>query len=227
MRKRKSLSPGSVCGITLLFFLTNQILAADQQLSPLPLKLPTATLRGTPEDLPKGPMIEIYTEKKRPDFLAPAGVKNVAFGKGITASTQPFSGTLPQITDGKREPYDEDVVEFRKGTQWVQLDLEKEYPIYALVLWHDHRYIQVFQDVAVQAADDPDFTKNVRTIFNNDTDNSSGLGIGTDKEYFEKNEGKLIDMKGAKARYLRFYSRGLHEKAGLNAYQEIEVYALP
>ena len=45
------------------------------------------------------------------------------------------------------------------------LDLEKDYDIYAMVLWHDHRYVQVFRCVVVQAADDPDFTKNVRALF--------------------------------------------------------------
>jgi hypothetical protein len=80
--------------------------------------------------------------------------------------------------------------------------------------------------VVVQAADDAEFTKNVRTIFNNDWENTSGLGIGSDKEYFETQEGKLIDAKGVKARYLRCYSRGSTMTA-YNVYQEIEVYALP
>ena len=80
--------------------------------------------------------------------------------------------------------------------------------------------------MVVQAADDPEFTKNTRTIFNNDFDNSSGLGIGADKEYFETHQGKLIDAKGVKARYLRFYSKGSSMTA-YNVYQEIEVYALP
>jgi hypothetical protein len=30
----------------------------------------------------------------------------------------------------------------------------------------------------VQTADDPDFITNVRTLFNNDIDNSLGLGVG-------------------------------------------------
>ena len=139
---------------------------------------------------------------------------------------QLYSGTLSQITDGKKEPDDDQAVEMRKGTQWVQIDLEKEYPIYAILIWHDHRWLQVFHDVVVQAADDPEFSKNTRTLFTNDFDNSSGLGIGTDKEYFETHQGKLIDAKGVKARYLRFYSKGSSMTA-YNVYQEIEVYALP
>ena len=74
--------------------------------------------------------------------------------------------------------------------------------------------------------DDPDFVDKVRTIFNNDQDNSSGLGAGTDREFFETFEGKLIDAKGVKGRYLRFYSKGSTESA-LNEYTEIEVFGRP
>jgi hypothetical protein len=202
-----------------------QAFAADT--APLPLQLPLPTLKGTPDDLPTGPNVEKLPDKPRPIFMAPKGVKNVAQGKKVTCSVEKlYTGSLPQITDGKKEAYDEQVVEMRKGTQWVQIDLEKDYEINAIVIWHDHRWLQVFRDIVIQAADDPEFTKNVRTIFNNDYDNSSGLGIGTDKEYFENHEGKLIDTKGAKARYLRFYSKGSSLSA-YNVYQEVEVYAVP
>jgi len=81
-------------------------------------------------------------------------------------------------------------------------------------------------DVGVQVADDQDFLQNVKTIFNNDQENKSGLGVGTDREYFETHEGKLIDTKGVTARYMRFYSKGSTESA-LNEYTEIEVYGRP
>ncbi len=110
--------------------------------------------------------------------------------------------------------------------QWVQIDLESEHDLSAIVIWHDHRYVQVFRAVVVQAADDPDFTSNVRTLFNNDYENLAGLGLGSDLQYFETNQGKLLNTKGAKARYLRFYSKGSNASA-LNCYTEIEVWALP
>ncbi len=193
---------------------------------PLALKLPAPTMKGTPEDLPKGPNIDPLTDKPRPPFLVPKGVANVALGKPVSSSVQPFTGELSQVTDGKKEAFDYDAVEFKKGTQWVQVDLGANYSIYAIALWHDHRYIQVMHDVIVQVADDPEFKTNVRTVFNNDADNSSGLGLGTDREYFETHQGKIIDAKGVQARYLRGYSRGGTSSA-LNCWQEIEVYALP
>jgi NedA-like, galactose-binding domain len=193
---------------------------------PLVLKLPEPTLQGTPEDLPKGPNIEPLPTRPRPPFLVPKGVQNVALNKPVTGSVAPFTGDFKQITDGKKEPIDSDAVEMKRGTQWVQVDLGRPYAIYAIVVWHDHRYIQVTHDVIVQVSDDPTFKTGVQTLFNNDTDNSSGVGMGTDREYFETNQGKLIDAKGVKARYLRGYSRGTSSSA-LNCWEEIEVYALP
>ena len=114
----------------------------------------------------------------------------------------------------------------RKGTQYVQFDLGAPHELFALVFWHSHDTPKVYHDVIVQVSDDPDFKKEVKTVFNNDQDNTSGLGAGTDREYFETRYGKRIDTKGAKGRYLRFYSKGSTESA-LNEYTEIEVYGRP
>ena len=103
------------------------------------------------------------------------------------------------------------------------MDFGSPQAIFALVIWHAHNMPKVYHDVIVQVADDPDFTENVRTVFNNDADNTSGLGVGTNREYFETYEGKLIKAAGIKARYVRFYSKGSTESA-LNEYTEIEVY---
>jgi hypothetical protein len=47
--------------------------------------------------------------------------------------------------------------------------------------------------------------------------------VGTDREFFETFEGKLINATGVKARYVRTYSKGSSESA-LNEYTEVEVY---
>ena len=78
----------------------------------------------------------------------------------------------------------------------------------------------------MQVSDDPDFITNVETLFNNDHDNSLGLGAGKDKNYIETNEGKLINAKGTQARYVRLYSNGNH-KNDMNHYLEVEVYGKP
>jgi hypothetical protein len=191
------------------------------------LQLPEPSFKGTPSDLPSGPGIEPLSDKPRPAFLAPVGTANLAARRKVVLSDNaPVSGDASMITDGQKEAFDDQVVELRKGTRHAQIDLGQPSRIYAVAVWHDHRFTQIFHDVVVQVADDAEFTQNVRTIFNNDMDNSSGLGIGTDREYFETREGKLIDAKGAIARFVRCYSRGSTQSA-LNVLQEIEVYGVP
>ena len=71
------------------------------------------------------------------------------------------------------------------GKQWVQIDLEKEANIYAVIVWHFHSQARVYLDVVVQVSDDPTFEKDVTTIFNNDSNNELGLGAGKDLAYIE------------------------------------------
>jgi len=224
----RSLASAAALGAALFLFniVAVRPAAAAEDLAPLPVKPPSPTLKGTPSDLPSGPNVEPPPEKPAPPFMAPKGVVNVAAGKKATSSSKPFTGTLTQITDGQKEPEDDHVVEMRRGKQWVQVDLGEPATIYAIVVWHDHRFLQVFRDVIVQVADDPDFTQNVQTLYNNDVDNSAGLGIGTDKEYFETNRGRTFDAKGVVSRYVRCYTAG-SSLSSLNVCQEIEVYALP
>ena len=110
--------------------------------------------------------------------------------------------------------------------QHVTLDLGTKYNIYAVVLWHFHKQPRVYFDVVVQVADDPDFVTNVKTIFNNDIDNSLGLGVGEDWHYVETAEGKLIDARGVQGRYIRSYSNG-NSNNDLNHYIEVEVFGKP
>lgn len=200
--------------------------AADPALKPLPIKFPEPTLRGTPEDLPAGPNIDPPPKSDPAPFMAPENVVNVAQGKPVTSSVRPFTGELSQVTDGKKEAFDSDAIEMRSGTQWVQVDLGAPTVIHAVAMWHDHRYIQITRDVILQVADDAEFTQNVRTLYNNDRDDSSKRGPGADKEYFETKYGKVVDAKGVKARYVRGYSKGTTLTA-LNCWQEIEVYGVP
>jgi hypothetical protein len=193
---------------------------------PIDIKLPKAVFIGTPQDT-RVPNLEKPLGKDRPPFLAPEGTKNVAFGKPVTSSDEePIIGELNYITDGDKEAADGSYVELGPLLQYVTIDLGAMYNIYAIVVWHHHMQAQVYYDVVVQVADDADFITNVRTLFNNDIDNSAGLGIGKDMHYTETNEGKLIDAKGVKARYVRLYSNG-NTSDDLNRYTEVEVYGKP
>ncbi len=196
----------------------------QSELVPLDIRLPEPVYAGTPLAYWSA-HLEI-TFKKRPPFLAPKGAQNVALGKPATASATPTLGRVEMITDGNKEALDEQLVELPNEVQWVQVDLQGEYVIYAIVVWHFHAGERVYFDIICRVANDPDFTQNVQTLYNNDHDNSSGLGVGKDKEYVDSNEGRLIDGKGTKARYVRLYSKG-NTTDEMNHYLEIEVYATP
>ena len=196
-------------------------------LVPLDLKLPPPAFKGTPKDIQLSSYVEPLSDKPRPPMMVPAGLKNIAPGKKLTSSDKAATETvLQKITDGDKEPSDQSIIFLRKGTQYIQMDLGSAHELFAIVLWHAHNTPKVYRDVIVQTADDADFKENVRTLFNNDQDNSSGVAVGTDREYFETYEGRLIDAKGAKARYIRMYSKGSTESA-LNEYSEVEVYGRP
>ena len=106
------------------------------------------------------------------------------------------------------------------------IDLGSSHALSAILLWHYHSQARVYRDVVVQLSDDPAFKAGVTTVFNNDHDNSAKLGVGPDKEYIEVAEGRLIDPKGVKGRYVRLYSNG-NTTNDLNHYVEVEVYGSP
>jgi hypothetical protein len=206
----------------------DQAAAATGDMVPLVIKLPAPAFKGTPKDVQTNSYTEPYDPSKpRPLMQVPPGLKNIAPGSKITCSDKNVpADNLAKLTDGDKDASDQSIIFLRKGTQWVQLDFGSPQEIFAVVIWHAHNMAKVYHDVIVQVADDADFIENVRTLFNNDQDNTSGLGVGTHREYFETYEGKLVDTKGAKARYIRFYSKGSTESA-LNEYTELEVYGRP
>lgn len=192
----------------------------------LKTKLPPPLFVGTPVPL-NVTNLEPPTKSKRPDFMVPAGTLNLAKNKKVTASdSDPDVGTLDMIVDGDKDGNEGSWVELGPGKQWVQIDLAKKADIYAVLIWHFHSQARVYRDVVVQVSDDPTFRSGVNTIFNNDIHNELGLGAGRDLNYIETYQGKLIDAKGVKGRYLRFYSNG-NTSNKLNHYIEVEVWGKP
>jgi hypothetical protein len=202
--------------------------AAESGKIPLDIKLPLRAFTGTPRDVPTNSYTEPFdSEKKRPLMLVPAGLKNIAKDARLSSSDKNATvDSLAKLVDGDKEATEQSTIYLRKGSQWVQLDFGSAQEIFAAVIWHAHNSLKVYHDVIVQVANDPDFTAKVQTVYNNDQDNSSGLGVGTDREYFEEYQGRLIPIKGAKSRYMRCYSKGSTESP-LNEYTEIEVYGRP
>ena len=198
--------------------------AAAGNLVPLELELPNPMFVGTPENLSGIENLEPDTGEARPPFLVPEGVTNISKGKPVTASEMdPILGSIDMITDGDKDAADGSVVELGPFEQWVVIDLEEEKEIYAVLFWHYHKSPRVYFDVVVQVSNDPEFVSGVTTLFNNDIDNSLNLGVGTDMHYIDKNEGKLVDGKGTKARYVKLYSQGNNQN-DYSHYIEVEVF---
>jgi hypothetical protein len=214
--------------VTLLFVLAFARLGAqsDPGKEELKLKLPKPMFIGTPTNI-KSPNLEPITGKPRAPFFVPKGTTLLSGKKPVTSSDmQPVIGDLEMATDGEKAGGDGYFIELGPGVQWVQIDLGAAHALFAILTWHYHSQARVYHDVIVQVSDDPAFKSGVTTIFNNDHDNSSKMGVGKDKEYVEVAEGKLFDPKGAKGRYVRLSSKG-NTTNDLNHYVEVEVYGVP
>jgi hypothetical protein len=192
----------------------------------LKLKLPRPMFTGTPTNISSA-NLEKVTGKSRGPFYVPRGTVLLSAKKAVTSSdTQSVIGDLDMITDGEKDGGDGYFVELGPARQWIQIDLGTSRPLHAILVWHYHSQARVYRDVIVRISDDPAFKAGVTTVFNNDHDNSSSLGVGKDKEYIEVAEGRLIEPRGAKGRYLRLHSNG-NTTNDLNHYVEVEVYGLP
>lgn len=176
--------------------------------TPAPIRLPHLEAPNTPA----------------PEIMVPADVTNMAAGKVVTSSDPwPIIGELDMVTDGDKESEDGYYVELGEMQQWIQIDLEAAVEIYGIGLWQYHAQPRSYLDVIVQVSNDEEFADGVTTLFNNDHDDSSGMGRGSDPAYLEKNRGRLIPGNKAVGRYVRIYSNG-NTSDGLNHFIEVEVF---
>jgi hypothetical protein len=197
-----------------------------ENLQPLTLELPTPAFKGTPKNIRVANLRPIR-KGPRPMPLVPENVTNVARNQPVDSSDpEPIIGELSVVTDGNKAAEEGAYVELGFGQQWVQVDLGEPMEVFAIVLWHYHMEGRVYHDVIVQVSNDPDFVEGVTTVYNDDHDNSSGMGAGEDLSYVETFEGRLIDAGGAVGRYVRCYSRG-NTSNDMNHYTELEVYGRP
>lgn len=225
-QKRVKIVLSVILGLIISFSMYGKIVSSrigQEEKVVLQLELPKPMFVGTPRNI-RSANLERITGKKRGPFLVPAGTELRSVNKAVLASDmEPIIGEVEFVTDGEKSGEDGYYVEFGPGVQYVQIDLEETFALHAILVWHFHSQARVYRDVIVQVSEDPDFISGVRTVFNNDHDNSAGLGIGKDKEYIEVNEGRLINPKGVRARYVRLYSQG-NTSNDMNHYVEVEVY---
>lgn len=148
---------------------------------------------------------------------------NLALG---IVPTSPSSGwkNLSYVTDGIKSSSNYADSGTGTGLQYIQLDLGKAFDLSYIKLWHLVGYDRQYHDVIVKISNDPNFTTGVTTVYNNDTNNSAGMGTGTNSEYIETTAGLSIPFSTVSARYVRFYSNGSSVN-NYNHYAEIELYS--
>lgn len=209
---------------------TNKAIAApasDVAADVIDLKLPKPAYIGTPSNLPKHIELPPPPEKARRTWKAPHGTALLSRGKPVISSEKdPGFGQVAMVTDGDKEGMDGSEVELAAGKQWVQIDLGRTQQITGILIWHSHRHASAYRDVVIQISDDADFISDVTTVFNNDIDNSSGFGLGRNREYLESFQGKLIEVAALKARYVRCHVNG-NIFSDQSHYTEVEVYGIP
>ncbi len=187
--------------------------------------IPPELIEGTPQPI-KAPNLE-QAPTSVPQLTVPEGTVLLSKDKPVTGSDDfPIIGELSYLTDGDKEAGEGYFTEFMDGLQWVQIDLEQSAAISAVWVWHYHSQKRAYHDVIIQVSDDPEFQSGVTTLFNNDYDNSAGLGKGSDNPYVESRFGKVVSGKGAVGRYVRLYSAG-NTSNDMNHYIEVEVFGIP
>lgn len=187
--------------------------------------IPPELIEGTPQPI-KAPNLE-QAPTSVPQLTVPDGTVLLSRDKPVTGSDDfPIIGELSYLTDGDKEAGEGYFTEFMDGLQWVQIDLGQSAAISAVWVWHYHSQKRAYHDVIIQVSDDPEFQSGVTTLFNNDYDNSAGLGKGSDNPYVESRFGKVVSGKGAKVQYVRLYSAG-NTSNDMNHYIEVEVFGVP
>ncbi len=190
--------------------------------APLTTEIPPELIEGTPMPI-KVPNL-VKAPKKAPTLDVPAGTVLLSKDKEVTGSDDfPIIGELEYITDGDKVGGEGYFVELMDGLQWIQIDLEATADVAAIWIWHFHSQARAYHDVVVQVSDDESFESGVTTLYNNDYDNSTKLGRGSDRPYVETRFGLLVDGKNTKGRYVRLYSAG-NTSNDMNHYIEVEVF---
>jgi hypothetical protein len=211
---------------SLLLALLGTASLSAAEMVPLVTELPKPIIVGTPVPF-KVENLEAPRSGRPPAFLVPATAKNLALDGPVTSSDPaPLLGDPELVTDGDKDGAEGSFVELAAGTQWVQIDLGQSSEINAVVVWRFHSQQRVYLGCVIQVSDDPDFISGVTTIYNSDAKNLSGRGAGKDPSYIETHEGRILDAKGAKGRYVRLYSHG-NSSTAMNHYIEVEVWGTP
>lgn len=166
----------------------------------------------------------------------PPALTNVAQGKNVSihgptsGADRPASWLTDGITDsGKYVEISKDTEQNSTDPSYAQIDLGTSYDIAKVEFWNYWDDGRTLIGLVILASEKGTFAEDDRTvIFNSDTENFFGFGVGTDASYKSVSVGLSVE-KAARGRYVRVMNNGHDggtpgQKKQGGHYTEIKVY---
>ena len=166
----------------------------------------------------------------------PPALTNVAQGKNVSihgptsGADRPASWLTDGITDsGKYVEISKDTEQNSTDPSYAQIDLGTSYDIAKVEFWNYWDDGRTLIGLVILASEKGTFAEDDRTvIFNSDTENFFGFGVGTDASYKSVSAGLSVE-KEARGRYVRVMNNGHDggtpgQKKHGGHYTEIKVY---
>lgn len=166
----------------------------------------------------------------------PPALTNVAQGKNVSihgptsGADRPASWLTDGITDsGKYVEISKDTEQNSTDPSYAQIDLGTSYDIAKVEFWNYWDDGRTLVGPVILASEKGTFAEDDRTvIFNSDTENFFGFGVGTDASYKSVSAGLSVE-KEARGRYVRVMNNGHDggtpgQKKHGGHYTEIKVY---
>ena len=166
----------------------------------------------------------------------PPALTNIAQGKNVSihgptsGADRPASWLTDGITDsGKYVEISKDTEQNSTDPSYAQIDLGTSYDIAKVEFWNYWDDGRTLIGLVILASEKGTFAEDDRTvIFNSDTENFFGFGVGTDASYKSVSAGLSVE-KAARGRYVRVMNNGHDggtpgQKKQGGHYTEIKVY---
>ena len=166
----------------------------------------------------------------------PPALTNVAQGKNVSihgptsGADRPASWLTDGITDsGKYVEISKDTEQNSTDPSYAQIDLGTSYDIAKVEFWNYWDDGRTLIGLVILASEKGTFAEDDRTvIFNSDTENFFGFGVGTDASYKSVSAGLSVE-RAARGRYVRVMNNGHDggtpgQKKHGGHYTEIKVY---
>ena len=166
----------------------------------------------------------------------PPALTNIAQGKNVSihgptsGADRPASWLTDGITEsGKYVEISKDTEQNSTDPSYAQIDLGTSYDIAKVEFWNYWDDGRTLVGLVILASEKGTFAEDDRTvIFNSDTENFFGFGVGTDASYKSVSAGLSVE-KEARGRYVRVMNNGHDggtpgQKKHGGHYTEIKVY---